>query len=578
LIFMTNSAIALLLDEAADLLEIDGANSFRIRAYRNAARVVAELERPLATDAGELAFDPSAEEGIGKDLAAKIGDIVRGGTFAQLEELRAKIPAGVRDMLRLPGIGPKKVALLFKELKVENLDQLGQAARDGKVAALKGFGAKTQQAILDGLATLPAAAKRWYLAEARPVAEELAAHLKSVPGVDAVVPAGSARRGKETVGDLDLLCTASNSTAPMDALAGHPQVEAVLSRGETKMRVRLSIGIEMDLRVVEPDSFGAALQYFTGSKEHNIVVRKMAQERGLRVNEYGVFRGDERIAGRTEEEVYQTLGLPWVPPELREDRLEFEWAARGPLPELVRVEDIRGDLHMHTTATDGEATIMEMIEAAIARGREYIAITDHSKRVTVANGLDAPRLLAHWRNIDDVAARYPNIRVFKGIECDILEDATLDLPDDVLAEADWVIAVLHFGLRQTEEEIHARLMTAVRNPLVHMIGHPTARIVGKRPPVPIRWDEFLKAVADHGKLLEINANPARLDLDDVRAAQARDRGIKLVINTDAHSQRGMDVMSWGVVQARRAGLRACDVANTLDRVGFERLISEIRSS
>jgi DNA polymerase (family X) len=575
---MTNSAIALLLDEAADLLEIDGANPFRIRAYRNAARVVAELERPLATDAGELAFDPASEEGIGKDLATKIGDVVRTGTFGQLEELRAKIPAGVRDMLRLPGIGPKKVALLFKELKVENLDQLGQAAREGKVAALKGFGAKTQQAILDGLATLPAETRRWYLAEARPVAEELAAFLKTVPGVHEVLPAGSARRGKETVGDLDLLCTATSSTAPMDALAGHPQVEAVLSRGETKMRVRLSIGIEMDLRVVAPESFGAALLYFTGSKEHNIAMRTMAQDLGFHLNEYGMFWREEQIAGRTEEEVYEMLCLPWIPPELREDRMEFEWAERGPFPELVRVEDIRGDLHMHTTATDGEATIAEMIEAALARGREYIAITDHSKRVTVANGLDGPRLLAHWRNIDDVAARYPNIRVFKGIECDILEDATLDLPDDVLIEADWVIAVLHFGLRQTEEEIHARLMTAVRNPLVHMIGHPTARIVGKRPPVPIRWDEFLKAVADNGKLLEINANPARLDLDDVRAAQARDRGIKLVINTDAHSQRGMDVMPWGVIQARRAGLVATDVANTLSRVEFERLIAEIRSS
>jgi DNA polymerase (family 10) len=388
---------------------------------------------------------------------------------------------------------------------------------------------------------------------------------------------------KETVGDLDVLATVSegkSSSDVMAALAGHELVEEVLAQGETKQRVRLlereAGGLEMDLRVVPEESYGAAMQYFTGSKEHNIVVRRRAQERGLKVNEYGVFSETDEdgpaVAGRTEEDVYQAVGLPWIPPELREDRGEFGMAEAGKLPELVTLADIRGDLHMHTTATDGTASIEEMIAAAKARKRKYIAITDHSKRVTMAGGLDAKRLRAHWKQINKIRGSVSGIEVLCGIECDILEDATLDLPDDVLAEADWVIAVLHYGLKQPREQIDARLMTAVKNQHVDVIGHPSGRLIGKRPGAEISFPDLFKAAADNGVMMEINAHPSRLDLDDVHAAAARDHGIPIVISTDAHSTGGMDVMQWGVCQARRAGLEKKHVANARPWSSFKKLL------
>ncbi len=359
------------------------------------------------------------------------------------------------------------------------------------------------------------------------------ADLLKLKSVTQATLAGSCRRLKETVADLDVVATAKDSAEPMDALASHPLVVKVLARGETKQRVRLRSGIEMDLRVVPDESYGAAMQYFTGSKEHNIVIRRRAQDRGLKVNEYGVFRGEELVGGRTEEEVYRSVDLPWIPPELRENRGEIERAEKGNLPRLLELDDIRGDLHMHTTATDGTASILEMVEAAKARGREYIAITDHSKRVSMANGLDAARLRAHWKEIDKVRKGIPGIEVLRGVECDILEDARLDLDDEVLAEADWVLAVLHYGLKQPREQITKRLMTAIKNPYVDCIGHPTGRLLTKRPGADVAFDEILKAAADHGVMMEINAHPSRLDLDDVHAAAARDLGIPIV---DQHRQ------------------------------------------
>lgn len=573
---MDNTLVSARLDETADLLEIDGANSFRVRAYRNAARLMEDLPVPVA----ELSVMGAArlEElpGIGADLAAKLVSLVQHGTFPQLEELRAKIPAGVRDMLRIPGLGPKKAAVLFKDLAVDSLDKLREACKLNQVKALKGFGEKTQTAILKGLEQLATTGRRVSIAEARPVADALAHSLRAVPGVVRVEPAGSVRRYRETIGDLDLLCTSTDVRQVMDALAGHPWVEEVLARGETKQRVRLTSGIELDLRVVPETSFGAAMQYFTGSKEHNIVVRQRALDRGLKVNEYGVFRGETQIAGATEEDVYAAVDLAWIPPEMRENRGEIARAEAGPIPRLVETADLRGDLHMHTTATDGTASIAEMIEAAIARGREYIAITDHSKRVTIANGLDANRLRAHWQAIEQVRADYPQIKVLKGIECDILEDATLDLPDDVLAEADFVVAVLHFGLQQSRDEIHARFLTAIRNPYVDVIGHPTARIVDKRPPVAANMDEILKAAADYGVMMEINANPSRLDLPDTLAATARELGIPLTISSDAHSTTGMDVLTWGASQARRAGCEPKHIATAWRWPEFHALLTRKR--
>jgi DNA polymerase (family 10) len=560
---MQNIEITHLFEELADLLEIQGANPFRVRAYRNAARMLGDLPDSVA----EIVADPtrSLEDlpGIGKDLAEKIATIVSTGTLPQLEELRAAVPAGVVEMLKVPGLGPKKAAALFQQLQITSLAELRTQCESGAVAGLKGFGAKTSQAILEGLAHLAQAGQRLYLAEVEPLAEELLAHLRGVPGVLRVEAAGSFRRRRETVGDLDLLAIAADSVAVMQALAAHPAVEKVLQQGETKQRVRLKLGLEMDLRVVPEASYGAALQYFTGSKDHNIVVRQRAIERGLKLNEYGVFRGEKLVGGATEQEVYRAVDLPWIPPELRESRREFDWAAAGTLPTLIEPADLRGDLHMHTTATDGAATIREMIEAAQARGLSYIAITDHSQRVSMANGLDAKRLRKHWAEIESIRGEYPHIHVLKGIECDILEDATLDLDDEVLAEAEWVLAVLHYGLKQSSEQITKRLMAAIENPHVDAIGHLTGRLIGKRPPAAMDLATVLRGMSREGKWLEINAHPARLDADDITVAQAKDLGIPIVINSDAHSVQGFEVLKYGVNQARRGGLEAGDVWNTL---------------
>ncbi|HEY4260943.1 MAG TPA: PHP domain-containing protein, partial [Schlesneria sp.] len=429
------------------------------------------------------------------------------------------------------------------------------------------------QSILEGIEHVEAAGNRVLISIASRSAEEIVADLKQLPSVLQVSAAGSCRRRRETCGDLDVLAIAQDSGEVMDRLAAHPLVEKVLARGETKQRVRLRSRIEMDLRVVPAESYGAAMQYFTGSKEHNIVIRRMAQERGLKVNEYGVFRGDEYVAGATEEDVYAAVGLPWIPPELRENRGEIELAQQGLLPRLIEVEDIQGDLHMHTTATDGTASILEMAEAAKARGLKYIAITDHSKRVAMANGLDATRLRQHWNEIEIARGKISGIQILKGIECDILEDATLDLDDEVLSEADWVIAVLHYGLKQPREQIMQRLLNAICNPNVDAIGHPSGRLVGSRPAADIDYTTFLKAAADHGVMLEINASPSRLDLDDIQAAAAKALGIQIVIDTDSHATNGFESLVYGVGQARRAGLTKADVANSRSWPDFQKLLN-----
>lgn len=569
---MQNTDIARYFDELADLLEIQGENPFRIRAYRGASRTLQGLAESVAS----IVADPEQQltdlPGIGKDLSEKIVTILETGRLPQLDELKEQIPEDVVSMLRLPGIGPKKVGILMQELSIHTLDDLKQAAEQGQIASLKGFGKKTEQAILDGIESIANAEKRYRLAQAKVEADDIVEDLRKLKSVKQAAVAGSCRRRKETVGDLDVLVTAEDSTEAMDRLANHERVQEVLARGDTKQRVRLHSQIEMDLRVVPEESYGAAMQYFTGSKEHNIVIRRRAQERGLKLNEYGLFRGDELIAGRTEEEIYEQLGLPWIPPELRENRGEIEAAEAGQLPKLIELSDIRGDLHMHTTATDGAATIREMAEAAKQRGLKYIAITDHSKRVSMANGLDSERLRAHWKAIEKVRGSVSGIEILCGIECDILEDATLDLPDDVLAEADWVIAVLHYGLNQPAEQINKRLLAAIQSPHVSAIGHLTGRLIGKRPGADVDYDTVFRAASEYGVMMEINAHPSRLDVDDIHAAAARDRGIPIVINTDAHSTAGLDVMEYGIYQARRAGLEKKDVANTRTWKQFRKLL------
>lgn len=571
---MQNQHIAAIFNEVADLLEIQGANSFRVRAYRNGARTLENLPEMVADLVATADHRLDSLDGIGKDLASKIRVVVQTGQLPQLEELRLQVPAGVVEMLRIPGLGPKKVATLFKELNIISLDLLKEACEAGKISAIKGFGKKTEQTILEGIPHAVSAGKRFLISVAMASANEIVSDLQKLPSISQVSVAGSCRRCKETCGDLDVLATSSDSAAAMDRLAAHPLVEKVLSRGETKQRVRLRSGIELDMRVVPEESFGAAMQYFTGSKEHNIVVRRRAIERGLKVNEYGVFRGEDYVAGRTEEDVYAAVGLPWIAPELRENRGEFELAEKGCLPKLLEVADIQGDLHMHTTASDGKATILEMANAAKARGLKYIAITDHSKRVSMANGLDAVRLREHWAEIRKVREQVSGIEILCGIECDILEDATLDLDDEVLSEADWVIAVLHYGLKQPRDQIMQRLLNAIRNPHVDAIGHPTGRMLPNRQPADIDFTTFFKAAADHGVLLEINASPERLDLDDVQAAAAKAHGIPIIIDTDSHNTNGFQVLPYGVNQARRAGLTAADVANTRPLDEFKKLLRD----
>jgi DNA polymerase (family 10) len=569
---MQNQQIAAMFNEMADLLEIQGANSFRVRAYRNGARTLENLSESVADLLAVPGHGLETLEGIGKDLAAKIAVIIETGQLPQLEELRQQVPQGVVDMLRIPGLGPKKVAALFKELSITTLAQLKEACESGKVSDLKGFGNKTEQSILAGIPHALEAGKRFLISVATASADEIVADLKQLSSVSQVSVAGSCRRRKETCGDLDILAISDDSAAAMDRLAAHPSVEKVLARGDTKQRVRLRTGIELDLRVVPEESYGAAMQYFTGSKEHNIVIRRRAIERGLKVNEYGVFRGDEYVAGKSEEDVYAAVGLPFIPPELRENRGEIELAEAGKLPKLIEVVDIQGDMHMHTTASDGKATIREMAEAAKARGLKYIAITDHSKRVSMANGLDADRLRQHWNEIRKVRKEISGIEILCGIECDILEDATMDLDDEVLSEADWVIAVLHYGLKQPREQIMQRLLNAIRNPNVDAIGHPTGRMLTNRPPADIDFTTFFKAAADHGVLLEINASPERLDLDDIQAAAAKSYGIPIIIDTDSHNTNGFNVLPYGVNQARRAGLTKADVANTRPWPEFKKLL------
>ncbi len=559
---MTNAEIANTFDEVADLLEFTGANAFRIRAYRNAARMLRDLSTSVAAMVLEARGQLTDLDGIGDDLADKITTLVKTGSLPQLQELLGKVPASALTLLRVPGIGPKKAAALLKELNISTLDELRAACEQQRVRALKGFGEKTEEHILAGIALASAAGERMLWADADTIVQDVLAHLRGCKSIEQIEPAGSYRRGKDTVGDLDFLVVANDPTEVMDRLAEYPSVAEVLGRGETKMSVRLQSGAQVDVRVVGAESYGAALQYFTGSKEHNVIVRSRAKQQGLKINEYGVFRGEERIAGQSEQAVYEALGWPWFPPELREARQEFAWAEAGKLPKLIELDDLQGDLHMHTTETDGKNTLEEMVEAARSRGLKYIAITDHSQRVTMANGLDAPRVRQQWRAIDQLNRHLRGFHVLKGIEVDILEKGGLDLDDDVLCEADWVVASVHYGQNQPREQITARIVAALRHPSVSAIAHPTGRLLNRRQPYAVDLEQVMNVAREEGKILELNSNPQRLDLDDVACAAAKAQRVPIVISSDAHSVRGFDVLRYGILQARRAGLTKHDVVNT----------------
>jgi DNA polymerase (family 10) len=575
---MNNNKLAEHLEQLADLLEFRGENPFRLKAYRNGARVIRDLGESVAS----ILLDPKRKltdlDGIGKGVAEKCEVMIQTGHLPQLDEILEEIPRTVLDLLRIPHLGPKKAAALYHELNVTNLEQLKAACEAGEVRKLKGFAEKTEQAILDGLQIASAANERIYWSKADELVSELRTHLSKCKAIEQLEFAGSYRRGKETVGDLDILVVSKKPDEAMDALQAFPDVGETIGRGDTKLSVRLGNSFQVDMRVVPAESFGAALQYFTGSKEHNVIVRSRAKQLGLKINEWGVFRidGDKEtyIAGKAEADVYREIGLPCFAPEIREARDEFAWAEANALPELIELKDIRGDLHMHTTASDGKATIAEMIAAAQQRGLKYIAITDHSKRVSMANGLNEERLLEQWQEIDRINAELgKGFTLLKGIECDILEKGGMDLADEVLAQADWVLASIHYGQQQSESEITKRIIGAIEHPHVSVIAHPTGRLLNRREAYEVNMNEVLAAAKEHGKLMELNANPARLDLHEVHCAQAKALGIPIVINTDAHKIAGLDVMRFGIIQARRAGLEKADVANTRSWPQLKKLIN-----
>ena len=580
---MTNADVAALFDRLADLLEYDGENAFRIRAYRAAARTIADQVDSLESFRGDEARSLTDLDGIGRDLAAKIETILDTGKLPLLEELSARVPLGVFDLLRVPGLGPKKVRLLVDSLGIDSLDGLEAACRAATVRGVKGFGEKTEAMILKNIAFVRGAAvPRQLWEEADQVVTDIVAWMRVCPAVERIEAAGSWRRGCETVGDIDLVAVATDAVAVMEHFRRWAHAVEGIVAGPTKSSIRGPRGIQLDLRVVGAPSFGAAWQYFTGSKEHNIRLRWWARERGWSLNEYG-FQPVGSVApatpppAATEAEVYGALGLAWIPPELREGRDEVLLAAEGRLPFLLEEREIRGDLHMHTTDTDGEDTLVEMVRGARERGLEYVAITDHGQRVTMARGLDRTRLLGQWDRIDrlneTLAAEGPApIVVLKGIEVDMLERGGLDLPDDVLARADWVVASLHYGQSQPRDRITERILEAIRHPAVRVIGHPTGRLINRRPAYDVDMEAVIAAAAAAGTFLEINAHPSRLDLDDHHAAAARRAGVRMVISTDAHSVRGLGVMRCGVLQARRAGLTRADVVNTLGWSDFRRLL------
>ncbi len=563
---MDNRTIARTFLDIADLLELKGENAFKVRAYRGAADTVAGWP-----DAVARLDEPALRElpGIGKDLAARIHELGTTGTCPLLESLRRDYPATILDLLRLQGVGPKTVAMLYETLGIASVDALADAARAGRLRQVKGMGAKKEALILKAIAERAKDSGRHLLAETDAVATELAGYLRAHDAAAEFIPVGSLRRGTETCGDIDILAIGAD-TRTMDAFVGHPRVERVLGHGATKASVLLQGGYQADLRLVPPESRGAAMQYFTGSKAHNIALRDRAVARGLKLNEYGLFRldDDQPVAGPTEEGIYEALGLRWVDPALREHRGEIEAAEAGTLPALVVPGDLRGDLHMHTTETDGRDTLAAMADAAHRRGYEYVAITEHSQALSMANGLDERRALAHAARVRALGSRFEGLTLLAGIEVDILADGRLDLSDDCLAQLDLVVASVHSQFSQDEARMTDRVLRALENPWVDVLGHATGRLLLKRDPVRLDVEGIVSAAARHRVAIEINSQPSRLDVNDAHARLARERGVPLVISSDAHSVAELRNVEWGVRTARRAWAAPSDVLNTLPLAGL----------
>lgn len=562
-----NTEIAALFNRFADLLEIEDANPFRVRAYRNAGRTIAGYSRSIAQLVSE-GRDLEELPGIGKDLAAKIKTIVLTGRLPQLERIEKRTPRALSDLIQLPGLGPKRVKLLYRELHIRSAEDLQRAARSGKLVELPGFGVKTVSKILQGLERAEPRPQRLRLDRAEQIAEPLVAWLRSIRGVNSVDVAGSFRRRRETVGDLDILVTCGRDSPVIQRFVKYDDVAEIISQGDTRSTVRLRSGLQADLRVVPRESYGAALYYFTGSKEHNIAVRRLAVARKLKINEYGVYRGARRIAGRSETEIFCSVGLPYIPPELRENRGEIATAQQQRLPQLVTLANIRGDLHSHTNATDGNASLKQMAAAARALGYHYLAITDHSRRLSVAHGLDRRRLLAQLDAIDRLNSGYRDFRLLKSMEVDILEDGSLDMPDEVLRRLDLVVGAVHSGFTLPRHRQTERLVRAMHSRYFNILAHPSGRLIGEREPMDIDMQKIMRAAKRCGCYLEINAQPQRLDLNDIYCKAAKDLGLKLTISSDAHSTDGLKLIRFGVDQARRGWLEADNVLNTLSLEGL----------
>jgi DNA polymerase (family 10) len=566
-----NADIADLLNRYALLLEIEGANPFRVRAYHNAARVVENLPRDINQMLAEGA-DLSELPGIGKDLAQKITDIAATGAFAPLERIKRHLPGKLTDLADVPGLGPKRIKLLYRKLKISSIAQLAAAAQAGRLRRLRGFGPKIEQSILKAAAHHAETGKRLRLSAAEQIATPLLEHLKNLDGVDEAVIAGSFRRRKDTVGDLDILVTCGKGVDAIRRFVSYPEVAEILAKGTTRATVRLKSGFQVDMRVVPKRSYGAALVYFTGSKPHNIALRKIAMKRGLKFNEYGVFKKERWLAGRTEKDVYAEAGLPYITPELRENAGELEAAAKNQLPKLVSLADIKGDLHAHTEASDGDASIEQMADAARQRGYRYLAITDHTRYVGIVHGQDTGRLKKQIAAIDRLNARYRNFHLLKGAEVDILPDGKLAMDTGVLAELDVVVASIHTQFALSPEKQTERFIRAMDHHCVNIIGHPTGRLLGEREAYELDMPRLIKAAIERSCFLEINAQPNRLDLSDVHCRLGKELGAKFVVSSDAHTVETLAYMRFGVDQARRGWLEAADIINTRDLASLLRLL------
>ncbi len=556
-----NSEIAEIFEHMSDMLNVLGENPFKVRAYRNAAENLLELGEDVEDVAarGGLTEIP----GVGKDLAEKIDAYIKTGKIKEYEKLRGQVPLDLVDLLHIQGLGPKTLSLLFKELNVRDLAGLEKALSGEEILKFRGMGKKKIDDIKRGVEIFKESKERTLLGAAVPLAEGIVREIAKIPGTEGTILAGSIRRMRETVRDMDILTISDDTEAVVDAFTGMKFVKDVLASGGTKGSVILKEGMQADLRVVGPESYGAALLYFTGSKAHNVKLRTLATKKGLKINEYGVYKGEKRIAGETEKEMYKTLGLPYIPPELREDRGEIEAAFEGKLPDLIEQDDIKGDLHTHTKWSDGRGTIEEMAESAIRLGYEYIAITDHSPSQTIANGLSIERLRAKQKELESAAKKFKNIKILMGTEVDIKSDGTLDYPDSVLRELDVVIASVHSGFKMDRQTMTNRIIRAVKNPYVHAIGHPTGRLLGERDPYDVDMDLVIEAALEYGKALEVNGSYPRLDLNDLHARKAVDAGVKIIISTDAHSTDQLLFMKYGVGTARRGWVQKKDVLNAL---------------